>query len=832
MDYLKIPTYDDMTADLFKSNEEYVGRLLNDWFVSIEGKLTDTSTVTYKIPSTLKERGFSVKQNPIFDIIKAEMLLEVNNMVFVIRDVKEVEAETIYKEIKAYTREVKLTKRDCILSDNLMQLQSDDINVSDGIMDDLEVQTSWRAGHIDESARLDNTNDGNMPKYRYFEDTDATRWLDFLRNTMAESFDCITLFNTKEKQVDILDKEAFGDHSGLTLSVDNFIKDINVSRGTSELTTRLYCDVEGMYITDVNPYAQNYVENFSYFIENELMSEELIYALNRHEEILSEMTENIVIMQESIKELRSQQLDYNTEIQALEEEIVGLKALQSAYIKAEDNVNLATVSKKLDEVEAKLNEALAELEKVNNKIQKYQADIEVLSTSFSREAVKDNGEFLFTPEMLEELDEYIFEDSFSETTYVNEESLYEAMLKQLAESCRPALSIDITASDFIKYTNRNVVIENTLNLGDIITAVSKRFGEFEMRVVAYTMSKNNLKLTLSNDTLYENSKGKLVGVISQIRKANNIINNYKGIWNATGRQTGFIDTLMTRGLDLSTMSINGASTKNKIMVLESGMYIIDAENEDNQLYLGSSLVAFTDNKWRTSSIGVDKNGIIAQSLTGRINLGDNIVIGSPDGTLFIDDESMIVRAEDKTVRCLIGKTKDGEFGIRIYDSTGKNLALSEEGILQSYNFNYSDNLASGYPITVDLDLDDDVIDIRKFTLTINPKSFRSYSKETEEYTEQSLSTSSSTFVEGGNDHTHTTVFPAHKHKLTHGIYLGSSAELQVYVNGEPVALKVKSKTSVDIKDFLKVGTNEIRVTTNSGVSRVDLSARGKVFTRF
>ena len=296
-----------------------------------------------------------------------------------------------------------------------------------------------------------------------------------------------------------------------------------------------------------------------------------------------------------------------------------------------------------------------------------------------------------------------------------------------------------------------------------------------MRVVAYTMSKNNLKLTLSNDTLYENSKGKLIGVISQIRKANNIINNYKSIWNATGRQTGFIDTLMTRGLDLSTMSINGASTKNKIMVLESGMYIIDAENEDNQLYLGSSLVAFTDNKWRTSSIGVDKNGIIAQSLTGRINLGENIVIGSPDGTLFIDDESMIVRAEDKTVRCLIGKTKDGEFGIRIYDSTGKNLALSEEGILQSYNFNYSDNLASGYPITVDLDLDDDVIDIRKFTLTINPKSFRSYSKETEEYTEQSLSTSSSTFVEGGNDHTHTTVFPAHKHKLTHGIYLGSSA---------------------------------------------------------
>ena len=41
--------------------------------------------------------------------------------------------------------------------------------------------------------------------------------------------------------------------------------------------------------------------------------------------------------------------------------------------------------------------------------------------------------------------------------------------------------------------------------------------------------------------------------------------------------------------------------------------------------------------------------------------------------------------------------------------------------------------------------DDDVIDIRKFTLTINPKSFRSYSKETEEYTEQSIYLSNSGF---------------------------------------------------------------------------------------
>ena len=230
LDYLKILSYDECYGDLFKSNGEYVGRLLVDWFSSIEGKLTDTSTITYKIPSTLTVRGGAIEPNPVFDIVKTEMLLEVQGVVYVIKDIKKVEGTTTYKEIKGYSREIKLTKRDAILSDNLKQIYSDDINIADGVINDLEASTTWSMGYLDEEARVDGVNGGNMPKYRYFEETEGLKWLDYLRNGFAEAFDALVLFNTKEKKVDIYNEETFGDHSGLTLAIDNFIKEINITR--------------------------------------------------------------------------------------------------------------------------------------------------------------------------------------------------------------------------------------------------------------------------------------------------------------------------------------------------------------------------------------------------------------------------------------------------------------------------------------------------------------------------------------------------------------------------------------------------------------------------
>ena len=833
LDYLKILNYDDCYGDVFKSNGEYVGRLLKDWFVQVEGKLTDISSITYKIPATFSERGGAIKDNPVFNIIKNEMLIEVNNTVYVIRDIKKTEGKTTYKEIKAYSREIKINKRDAYLSDNLKQIYSDDINVADGVINDLENSTTWSLGYLEEEARIDGVNGGNMPKYRWFEEVQGLKWLDFLRNNFSTAFNSIVLFNTKEKKVDIYNEETFGEHSGITLAVDNFIKDMNITRNTNEIVTRLYCDVDGMYITEQNPTGQNYIENFSYFIENEIMSEELIKALNKHEEIMSDYLTSFELAQSELKKLRERETDLNADLIAKEEEMLGLKAVQSAYIKAEDEVNLNIIAVKIDELEIATNNVIRELQEVEFFIEAYLRDINQLTGSLSRETVLDeNGNNLFTQDLLDEIDEYIFEDSFIDAIYTNEEELYKGMIKDLEEKCRPTMTVDINSSDFIKYTNRNVVINNELKLGDYITAVSDRFGEFEMQVLSYTMSKNNLKLTLANNKNHKSSMNKVVEALSQFTKTRSTINKYKQVWEASLNQSSFIDNMMTRGIDLSNTRMSGSSTKNKIMVLESGMYIIDAENEDNQLYLGSSLVAFTDNKWRTSSIGIDKNGIVAQSLTGRIALGESVTIGSIDGTFYIDDNSMIVRAEDNTIRVMIGKTSQGEFGIRIFDDKGKDLILSEKGILQRYSYSYSDNLDYNSYLEIPINIGEEIIDIRDFNLDIALKPFRACVGEVLENEDIILDTDIESLLEEENNHIHSVSVPKHTHSLKYGVKeINEDKNVSIFINNVPVKRNISEDITLSIKNYLHIGENTIKIESET-LSKVVIQATGKYFTKF
>lgn len=832
MKYLQILSYDECYGDLFKSNGEYVGRLLTDWFSSIEVKLTDTSTISYRIPATFTTRGGAVEHNPVFNIVKTEMLIEVQGSVYVIKDIRKVEGATTYKEIKGYSREIKLTKRSVLLGDKLKQIYSDDINIADGVINDLEASTTWTMGYLDEEARIDGINGGNMPKYRYFEETNGLKWLDYLRNSFSQAFNTLVLFNTKEKKVDIYNEDTFGEHSGLTLAIDNFIKEINITRNTNELVTRLYCDVDGMYITEVNPMGQNYIENFSYFIENKLMSEELIDALLQHEEIIKIANSELVEVQNKLKQLRIEEANLNATIIAQEEEMLGLKALQSAYIKAEDEKNLEATSKKIAELEVKLNTSIKSLQNVKFLIDRHLEDVKYFASSLARETVVDTaGNKIFTSAMLDEIDEYIFEDSFTDTIYTNEEELHKGMIKSLKQKSEPTITIDITSSDFIKYINRNITVYNELKLGDYITAISSRFGEFDMRVMAYTMSKNSLKLTLSNSTLYQSNVIKVVDAISQLKSTRNTINKYKSIWETANNQSAFVDKLMHKGIDLSSIRMNGATTKNKIMVLESGMYIIDAENEDNQLYLGSSLIAFTDNKWRTSSIGIDKNGIVAKNLTGKIALGKNITIGSNDGTFYINDKAMTVRAEDGTIRCIIGKTANGEFGIRIFDDKGQDVILSEDGILQRYSFVYADNLDSNTPLQLPLNLDEDVIDIRDFSLDLKIKPFKAYVSEILENTESTIKTGIEE-VNNNANHTHDVLIPSHTHCIKHEIQeIVNDCTFDVFVNGVAVQRNISEDTRIIITEYLRQNDNIIEIKSTS-LSRAVIQLNGKIFTKF
>lgn len=80
------------------------------------------------------------------------------------------------------------------------------------------------------------------------------------------------------------------------------------------------------------------------------------------------------------------------------------------------------------------------------------------------------------------------------------------------------------------------------------------------------------------------------------------------------KATAIVSDIRKNGLDLAANMVRGGNTVNKISMTESGVFVIDAENEDNQVYIGASLIAITDDRWITSKTAIDKNGLISDTL--------------------------------------------------------------------------------------------------------------------------------------------------------------------------------------------------------------------------
>ena len=56
---------------------------------------------------------------------------------------------------------------------------------------------------------------------------------------------------------------------------------------------------------------------------------------------------------------------------------------------------------------------------------------------------------------------------------------------------------------------------------------------------------------------------------------------------------------------------------------ESGIFLINADNENNQLYLCDSMLAISNDRWLTAKCAIDENGIIG-SKACSCNINDAI----------------------------------------------------------------------------------------------------------------------------------------------------------------------------------------------------------------
>ena len=204
-------------------------------------------------------------------------------------------------------------------------------------------------------------------------------------------------------------------------------------------------------------------------------------------------------------------------------------------------------------------------------------------------------------------------------------------------------------------------------------------------------------------------------VKSMLDKASNIVGSYGAVANqvnASKEQNDFVKNFVSNGFDATTVKIvNNASNQN-ITIGEAGLLArrkIDFTEmyEPYQVKLLGSGLYVTNDGWKStvSAIGKyimtnpdtgkqeERMGVLADSIVGRLILGNELGIYSSDGTKTMSFDNFGLRLNVKETkdgtysRILdISKTdKDGQTTSQLYLDTDGNLVLASDQIIQMHD---------------------------------------------------------------------------------------------------------------------------------------------------
>ena len=132
---------------------------------------------------------------------------------------------------------------------------------------------------------------------------------------------------------------------------------------------------------------------------------------------------------------------------------------------------------------------------------------------------------IFTPELLEEYDNFILEDTYTNVSCTTPEQLYQETQLQIAKLNTPTYTFSLTVDDFLESLpfNEEEKMNITLSLGDSLRAKNKNMNYDDyVRFVGYTVSpttaeqQGSLQLTFSTTNTNNSSINSLGNTMSQI----------------------------------------------------------------------------------------------------------------------------------------------------------------------------------------------------------------------------------------------------------------------------------------------------------------------------
>lgn len=522
---------------LHKMNRELIGELMDECLISITDSIDTIDTVTVSVPKFYIDNSNMKKfKYLMFDEIKEERLLCVNNeRYFIIKDIDEDEySDNTYLNITGYSLEHKLGKIDIEVEDiGFYLISSDEDNNIFSLSKYMNEETGWSFGFIDEEVLMSSS---GVEKMRWQESVN-TNWYDYIMKNVREQFECVPMFDTFNKVVNLYHINSFGDSIKICLSYDSYIKDMDKKRSSQDLTTRMkLVGNEDMDIVDATPSGYKYVENYSYFIENKEMSSTLISHLKKYEEMVAKRT----ITWRELRELKANKyeelLREKTELYIVYSEIKAKESMLEAYRLNKDDVNAAIIVNDITELKDQKIILEIKVEELEDEINNLQNSILEINKLCKRETcTDDNGYLVFTEKTLNELKDFVYYGTYSNDAFLDVNDLISSGKRELDLVCKPTFEIEVDTINFMSRIIDNGFRQHwtgDLSLGDIVSLQDNEDNEYLRYLVSVSINykDNSLVLKLSNKKTNIDNTKVISDWLSQSSRNLRTINSNKYLW--------------------------------------------------------------------------------------------------------------------------------------------------------------------------------------------------------------------------------------------------------------------------------------------------------------
>lgn len=502
---------DSYTLILCKMNGERMGMIPYSSVDSIKRGINSVSELTFSVHKYYGEENL---RNPLYDELKTERFIELDNdECYVIKNISEVNERL--KSVTAYSREKKLFKNMAEFEDITLTLKNPytDIEGCFSLDELLYDATGWRVGYVSDKVLyrsnetvIDNitgeteTTLTNEEKLRYQESV-STNWYDYINTDIAEQFECYPVFDSYNKVVNLYSDDELGEDPQLMLSYDNYLKEIELSDDTEDIITKLVLSGnDDLTISEVNPSGETFVEDFSYFIESREMSDALISALELY---------YVMVKKRAIEwnRLRGEKAEKQSQLTAKKNELLiiysTIKSLEFTMKQSNDDAFNAKTQERLVELNDRRVLLEKEVNELDENIKLLDASIENINKLCKKKyATNDNGILIFTESLLNELKEFIYQDTYSNDAITDGLTLMRIGKRKVSQSCYPTKTWTISSVNFIERLIDNGFRQHwngELGLGDMIVLKGDEFIEI-IYVIGYTQNfkDKTIELELSN----------------------------------------------------------------------------------------------------------------------------------------------------------------------------------------------------------------------------------------------------------------------------------------------------------------------------------------------